>query len=273
MAEYKTRQRVRLWGLLSLTLVGAIAILLTAIGPKGTPKTAPVAVRLQVLDEAGVPLPNAVAFVRRKDGAPATDAKWDPDSATLGLSAADRGARCVFGAPGCRVARIESARENRKVVLERGYIVRLRITGDAPPLDAPLVGLLRVRPSDETASLGEGEGTRPLDLSELMQKLYRNRDDEMNLPTEKFGFAISENDAAAGFLVPTPGTYEIVWGMLDERPGTWFRLDDGPQVTIEVKDTSEPQNFDIEVSRPVWNRTRQGLKQRIQDLAADGSGS
>jgi hypothetical protein len=272
VSGYGSRQRLKLWGILLVVLGGAVALLVGAIGRDDPTPPTPRGLRIQVLDEAGVPVGAAVAFVRRKDGALASGAGFDPGTGTLSLPAEDRGARVLLGAPGHRIARLESAETSRSVILERGLVVRLRMTGDAPPLDPPLVGLFRVRPTDETASLGEGEGTRPIDLAELMQRVYRTRDAEMELPTERFGFAVSEDDAASGFRVPVPGAYRIVWGMLDEGPGTWFRLEDGPELTIDVRDTAEPQVFDVEISRPVWNRTREGLAERVEQLRAGAGG-
>lgn len=264
-------KRFQIWATLGLLLAGSIAFLLFAIADK-TQAPKPIdEMHFQVLDEAGVPIEHAETFVRRKQGEVTTEGtRWKRSTATLTLEGTDRGATILVVARGYRIRRLENVQAGKPIVLREGLRVRLRVSGDAPPVNPPLVGLFRVRPTPETARLLHlDEHARiDIDLADLMSVLFQNRPEARKLPVEKFGFAVSEADAASGVMLPTAGTYEVRWGLFDEGPGTWYTLEDGPKLVIDVPEEGEGMIFDVPITRSTWARTREGLRQRIEELRA-----
>ena len=260
-------KRFRLWTLLVVLLVGSLLLLLNARAKK-TPKLAPETVSFRILDPEGRPVRDAEILVRRAKGqsAPA-GSYWDGTSGVLRLPKMPSDASLLIAARGYRIMTANRLDMPRDLVLHPGIPIRLRMTGDAPPLDPPLVGIFRVRPTEETMAFRKKDSEAlHLNLSELMVVMHQSRKEALELPREQWGFAASEEDAALGLRVPYPGSYVVRWGILDERPGTWFAPEDGPEITITVADLTTPQVFDVEVSRPLWNRTLVGLREWIAQV-------
>lgn len=266
-------KRVRIWGGLILLLGASVAFLLVAIDRKGeTPPPEP-PLEFPVYDEAGVPVRTAEVFIKRREGdVTSISGRYDRRTATLRLAPDDRGATILVIARGYRIRRLDDVQEGTPIVLKEGLRVRLQVEGDAPPVNPPLVGLFRVRPTEDTAKLArlDDNARIPIELPDLMSVLFKNRPDAAQLPVEKFGFAVSEDDAASGIMLPVAGTYEVRWGMLDEGPRVWYTLDDAPKVLIDVPEDGEGKVFDIPITRSHWARTRAGLQQRIRELKGGG---
>lgn len=269
LAALLNSKRVRIWALLALLLIASLVFLFAAMGRKQTAPPAPEAMSFPIYDEAGVPVRHAETFIKRREGdLTRITSRWDRNTATLRLTGEDRGATILVVARGYRIRRLVDVQKGEPIVLKIGLRVRLQVKGSAPPMNPPLVGLFRVRPTEETAKLArlDDNARIPIELPDLMSVLYRNRPDAPQLPVEKFGFAVSEDDAASGIMLPLAGTYEVRWGMLDEGPRVWYTLDDAPQVLIDVPEDGEGKVFDIPIDRSTWARTRAGLQQRIQEL-------
>jgi hypothetical protein len=260
-------KRFRLWTLLAVMLVGSLLLLLNARA-KRAPQLAPETVTFRILDPQGRPVRDAEVLVRRAKGesAPA-GSYWDGTAGVLRLPKMPADATLLIAARGYRIMNANRLDKPRDLVLHPGIPIRLRMKGDAPALEPPLVGILRVRPTAETMAFKEtGSEALHLDLSELMVVMHESRPEALELPREKWGFAASEEDAAMGLRVPFPGTYIVRWGILDERPGTWFAPEDGPEIVITVADQATPQVFDVEVPRTLWNRTLVGLREWIAQV-------
>ncbi len=266
-------KRFRIWAGLTVLLVGSVLFLLAGMDRTDTTAPPQPPMRFPVYDEAGVPIRHAEMFIKRREGdVSAVESQWDPKSATLRLNHADRGATILVVARGYRIRRLDDAQQGAPIILKEGLRVRLQVKGSAPPVNPPLVGLFRVRPTEATARLArlDDNARIPIELPDLMTVLFRNRPDAEQLPVEKFGFAVSEDDAASGIMLPLAGTYEVRWGMLDEEKRVWYTLDDAPNVLIDVPEDGEGAVFDIAIDRSTWARTRAGLQQRIRELGKDG---
>ena len=267
-------KRLILWTVLGFGLVASIGLLLRSMGDDPGPVAFPTNATLRLIDHDGKLVGNAEPLlmvpIDRKDAPLQT--RWDPRSATVELPVLPLQTKLLVAAPGYRLTRVGDLGTSRDVKLERGIPVRLKLIGGAPAMNPPLVGLLRVRPTAATMQIkDEATQSLTLDLSSLMAVQTPSRDDAIELPRGTYGFAVSEEDASIGIRLPEPGRYLVRWGILDERPGTWFTLPDARDVEIEVKDLVTPQTFEIRVTRDLWNRTREGLRKIVDEMRDAGS--
>ncbi len=266
-------KRLRLWTLLAVMLAGSLLLLVNSRA-KRAPELAPETVTFRILDPEGRPVRHAEVLVRREKGkaAPA-GSYWDGTAGLLRLPKMPADASLLIAARGYRIMNANRLDKPRDLVLHPGIPIRLRVKGDAPAVEPPLVGIFRVRPTEETMAFREtGSEALFLDLSELMVVMHESRPEALGLPRKKWGFAASEEDAALGLRVPYPGTYIVRWGILDERPGTWFAPEDGPEILITVADQTTPQVFDVEIPRTLWNRTLVGLREWIAQVEREKAG-
>jgi hypothetical protein len=252
-------RRFRTWSLLGALLVASVGVLLLAMSSRQGGPRPPLEIR--VVGEQGKPLPGAEIRLRRGPGEGVRPGEtWDPEQSLLTLPAS--GAPYAFAvlAPGRRLELLEGVADNRTVVLERGYVVRLRLSSAVPPVEEPLAIVMKVTPG---ADLPSEAG---LDLSDLMEVRDAGQSDTPPLPRRGFGFAVSRQDGAAGILLPHAGTYAVTWGLLDKKAGTWFALQEGSRTEFQVADTADVQVFEVPVDEAAVLRTRTGLEERIRML-------
>ncbi len=107
--------------------------------------------------------------------------------------------KLTIKAMGFKDKRIEVTRSRMKVVLERSLRVRLIYTGEAPLPDPPFFLGVTLRPLPKDKS-----------PQSLMESMLRSS------PTRYFG-----KDQALETLVPTPGTYLVVWELKKGNQGVW----------------------------------------------------
>ena len=194
----------------------------------------PEPIRVRIVDREGKPASWAQVLLRRVDKDVAS--KWDAEKAMLILprESAPHGIRVA--SVGHRLLVVNDIRDDRTITLPRGLVVRIALENTSAQTPEPRAILLRIRPwvagdPSKSAALS----AKITQLCDLMYLATTQAPGSLPvLPTENWGFGVSPTDAANGIYIPTPGSYVVHWGLLDLNEGTWYTVEEGAALRIEV---------------------------------------
>jgi hypothetical protein len=259
---------------LRLALVGGVAVSVASllavlgVGPfgSGAAPPAPLArtqVRVEIVDADGKPVQGAMAYVMRPPGEDAAGERWSAKEAALTLPAG-KARSLLVTARGYQMARVEGVRVSRRVVLERGLPVRVRLRNAPASLDEKSIRfLIRIRPAEEL--LATMRGLDAATVVDLMTHAAGPRSGPRGLPRGAFGYAVSRTQAAAGILLPAPGRYHVHWGLMNLEAGTWFSLGAACGRAVLVQTGREA--YELDVTDGDLQQTLVGLRDSVNRLS------
>ncbi|MDF1699719.1 MAG: hypothetical protein P1V36_00975 [Planctomycetota bacterium] len=230
-----------------------------AVGPDDANEPPPLPAdtkrHVRVRDPDGQVVAGAAAFVKQDPANPA-EVSWHPEPGVLVLptGGVDYPVRVI--APGFRVQDIPAVRGGQTIRLRPGYVAKVPLRGVPPDgLPGHVRFLLRVVPRTIRA-----QGIPPQEIVDLMGNLGGPGSGPEHIPRGEFGYPLSREQAEAGIVLPSPGTYHVHWGLIDVKASTWYSLGDRCGRPIEVADTDAPQSLPLGV-------TLEDLQETLDELA------
>jgi len=219
---------------------------------------------VRIRDEAGVPVPGAVALILQRRGAAPLDVAWHPGVGVLVLPEGGKDYPVRVYAPERRVHDLPAVRGGQSITLKPGLIAKVALRG-VPPDGLPehVRFLLRVRPVEI-----EALGLEPQEIVNLMGHRGGAGSGPEHIPRGDFGYPLSREQAQAGIVVPSPGRYHVHWGLIDTQARTWFRMGAGSGREFEVGDVAKDQAFFIDVTIDGLQETLDGLAEKVAEVRA-----
>lgn len=195
-----------------------------------------------------------------QDPANPVEVSWHADVGVLELPAAGQDHRVRVVMPGHRVAHVPAVRGGQTIRMRPGYVVTVPLRG-VPEDGLPdhVRFLLRVEPREVPI-----QGLRPQEIVELMANRGAPGSGPEYIPRGQFGYPVSREQAAAGIVLPSPGTYHVRWGLIDIENQTWQGLGEKTGRTFGVADQDDAQDFPLDVTPEFLQETLDRLAAMIE---------